>query len=346
MASIEPYQTQAGKRFMVRYRDPNRRQIMKKGFRTKRDAQNFAAQTETAKLDGTYIDPSAGRLTVGELGKEWLQSMTHVRESSRTAYDTALRIHVSPAFGTRQVATITTSDVRAWVANTSKNSGARTVRRAHYVLQAILETAAQDRRITRNPARGIKNLPPLPSKRHVYLDYPDVERLAIAAEDYGTLVRVAAYCGLRWGEIAALERDNIDLTGRRIHVRRTVSGNGYDLPKNGQERSVAYPDFLHAELSRAVLAADGLVFPQARPKNFESWWETTRRKAGMSITFHDLRHSAASFAVSSGASVKMIQRMLGHASAAMSLDVYADLFEQDADEAMERMAEARKRALA
>lgn len=53
------------------------------------------------------------------------------------------------------------------------------------------------------------------------------------------------------------------------------------------------------------------------------------------MTIHDLRHTAASLAVSAGANIKAVQRMLGHASAAMTLDVYADLFDDDLDEVAE-----------
>ena len=346
MASIEPYDTQKGRRYMVRYRKPDRRQATKKGFTTKRDAKLWAATVETNKAAGTYIDPTAGRVTINVLGPEWLASMSHVREASRRAYETALRVHVTPTWGGWPVADISTSDVRQWVADLSQRRGARTVRRAHYVLQAILETAAQDRIIPRNPARGIKNLPPLPKKRRVYLTYEQVERLAQCAGKHGTLVKIAAYCGLRWGEIAALEAEHIDLTARRIHVRQTISGKGLELPKNGEERSVAYPAFLHAELVEAVLAADGRVFSQTRPQSTESWWDTARRRAGVGVVFHDLRHACASFAVSSGASVKVVQNMLGHRSAAMTLDVYSDLFDQDLDDIAARMEAARELAIA
>jgi integrase len=55
------------------------------------------------------------------------------------------------------------------------------------------------------------------------------------------------------------------------------------------------------------------------------------------ITAHSLRHAAASLAISSGANVKVVQRMLGHASAAMTLDTYADLFDSDLDSAAENV---------
>ena len=59
------------------------------------------------------------------------------------------------------------------------------------------------------------------------------------------------------------------------------------------------------------------------------------------ITPHDLRHTAASLAISAGANVKAVQRMLGHASAAMTLDIYADLFEDDLDDVSDRLDKVR-----
>ena len=64
------------------------------------------------------------------------------------------------------------------------------------------------------------------------------------------------------------------------------------------------------------------------------------------MTVHDLRHTAASLAISSGANVKAVQRMLGHASAAMTLDVYADLFDDDLDTVSVSLNDARNAAIA
>lgn len=113
-------------------------------------------------------------------------------------------------------------------------------------------------------------------------------------------------------------RKNVDLEERRGRIRAEVS-------KNSQERSVGYPAFMHYRFRELVLATDphGALIPSV----------------------HDLRHSAASFAVSEGASLKVVQNMLGHSSAAMTLDVYSDLFDTDVDDVAERMDAARKRSM-
>jgi integrase len=72
----------------------------------------------------------------------------------------------------------------------------------------------------------------------------------------------------------------------------------------------------------------------------QSWWLTALREAGLErLTPHDLKHTAASLAVSAGANVKALQRMLGHKSASMTLDTYADLFEDDLSNVAERLNE-------
>ena len=74
MATIEKYQTTSGATlYRVRYRTPDNRQTDKRGFNTKRDAEQFAATVEVAKLRGEYVAPSVGKTTVGELGPAWLE---------------------------------------------------------------------------------------------------------------------------------------------------------------------------------------------------------------------------------------------------------------------------------
>ena len=76
-------------------------------------------------------------------------------------------------------------------------------------------------------------------------------------------------------------------------------------------------------------------------------WDRAVRACGLDgLTPHDLRHTAASLAVAAGANVKAVQRMLGHASAAMTLDVYAGLFGDDLDTVADLLDEAAKRAAA
>jgi integrase len=163
-------------------------------------------------------------------------------------------------------------------------------------------------------------------------------------------VLVLAFCGLRWGEAAGLKVGRVDLLKRRLTVAETLSEVGGHLvwgtPKNHQVRSVPIPNFVVGQLAEVIgyRAHDELLFTTWHGKplrnlNFRrDVFDHAADDAGMAgLTPHELRHTAASLAVSAGANVKAVQRMLGHASAAMTLDVYSGLFDADLDGVAERL---------
>ena len=124
-------------------------------------------------------------------------------------------------------------------------------------------------------------------------------------------------------------------------------------PKSHSRRSVRLPRFLVDELARTVMTRprDEPAFPSPpgavlRNRNARAaWFDAAAREIGVpGLTPHELRHTAASLAVSAGADVKAVQRMLGHASAAMTLDRYADPFDDDLDEAADRRDALRSRS--
>ncbi len=155
---------------------------------------------------------------------------------------------------------------------------------------------------------------------------------------------VLSYCGLRWGEAAALRVSRLDLLRRRVTVAESVTEvRGrleWDAPKSRHWRSVPLPRFLVDDLAAHVACkvADNLVFTTSRGAVLRNlnWrrdcFDRAAASAGLAgLVPHELRHTAASRAVSAGANVKAVQRMLGHASAAMTLDVYSGLFDDDLD---------------
>jgi hypothetical protein len=100
MATIESYETSTGaKRYMVRYRTPQRTQTKKRGFKTKRDAQEFAATVEVEKTTGAYVAPSLGMITVGELGPAFLARQAHHKPSWTARIESVWRVHVEPKWG-------------------------------------------------------------------------------------------------------------------------------------------------------------------------------------------------------------------------------------------------------
>jgi integrase len=357
MATIKRYENISGATlWRVRWRTPENRETQKRGFKTKRDAALFAANLEVSKARGEYIAPTVGRTTVGALGPAWLSRQRgHMKASGFRSYDSAWRVHVQPRWAQTPIAEVRFSDVQAWVADMSAKRGPVIVATAYSVLARILDDAVRDRILASNPARGVK-LPKRAPRRNVYLTAAQLGRLADESGRYRSLVLLLGVGGLRWGEAAALRVSDVDFLRRRIELHRNAVavGKGFEVGslKSGKNRAVVLPGFVIDALAQTAegKGRDDLLWPSATggylapPSSTDSWLSgavSRCRKADPAfprVTAHALRHTAASLAISAGANPKVVQRMLGHASAAMTLDVYADLFESDLDAVAENVA--------
>lgn len=362
MGSIHAYSTTSGRRYRISYRKPDGGQATLRGFRTKRDAELRLAEVEISKSRGQFVDPADSRTPIGILGAEWIDSRrADLKPSTFRSIDSAWRIHVQPKWESRAVGGIRHSEIQTWITDLSQTHSPTTVRRVHEVLAGILDVALRDRRISANAARGVK-LPRKTAKPRAYLTHQQVAELAGEAS-YPELVVFLAYTGLRWGEATGLRVKHVDLKRRRVSVEENAVEVGSFIeigtPKTHEKRQVPYPAFYAEAMERltAGKTREQLVFGDGkihvrRPKSTTGWFNSAVARAQAAsraaieqaqkegeeppphfprVTPHDLRHTAASLAISAGANVKAVQRMLGHASAAMTLDTYADLFDDDLD---------------
>jgi integrase len=359
MATISKYQTSSGATlYRVRYRTPGRGQTDKRGFKTKRDAEVFANSVEVSKLKGEYVSPTNARVTVAELGPPWLaRQRGHLKVSGYRPLEVAWRLRVAPRWGRVALGDIRPTAVQQWVSDLGRGAkpvGATVVTRAHHVLSAILADAVADRMLASNPAAGIK-LPRKSRKRPLYLTHQQVAGLAVAAGEYEPLL-LLAYTGLRWGEAIGLRIRDLDMLRRRVTVAENAVQVGSEIfvgtPKGHKQRTVPLPAFLLPYLARQCEGRDrdALLFPGKDGRHMKrngsqyGWFSKAVEASGVPRTTpHDLRHTAASLAVSAGANVKAIQKMLGHASAAMTLDIYADLFDDDLEAVAVALDDARLR---
>jgi len=189
MATVKRYEISTGATlYRVRYRTPEGRQTQRRGFATKREAEQWANRVEVDKTTGQYIAPTVGKVTIGTLGPPWLQRQRgHMKPSGYRSYESAWRVHVEPAWGARRIAGIRYSEVQAWVAALAKRRGPVIVQTAHSVLARILDDAVRDQALASNPARGVK-LPRQAPRRHAYLSAAQLDALATEAGRYRSLV--------------------------------------------------------------------------------------------------------------------------------------------------------------
>ncbi|GAS87551.1 tyrosine-type recombinase/integrase [Mycolicibacterium brisbanense] len=347
-----------GKRWRARYVDANGREVAK-GFTRKVDATQWLENVTSTIVTGTYVAPGAGTVTVGEMHHQWLKTQAHVKDSTKAARASAWSVHVQDAWENTAVAEVQTSAVRAWIdelhrpeSDGGSGAAAPTIENALGVLRMVLALAVEDRRIPRNPCDGVK----APRRTHsarAYLTHQQVAELADAMARDGLVVRFLAYTGLRYGEMAALKVQNFDMLRRRVNIRESVTEvKGkltWSTPKNHERRSVPFPKFLVEDLAAQMRGKgrEDLVFsaPAGGVLRIATFRTRVFNKAVDQLralddegkpttdwprpTLHDLRHTAASLAISAGANVKAVQTMLGHKSAALTLDTYADLFPDD-----------------
>ena len=352
-----------GKRWLARWVDSDGRE-QSKCFSNKRDAESWLATEVVAPMaTGCYVAPRAGQVTVGELHAKWVGTQApegHHGSHSRVH----LGGHVEGRWSGVAAADVRTSDVRSWVADmTASGAGAATVENSVSVLRQILAMAVEDRRIARNPCAGVK-VPRRTHRPRGYLTHEQVELLAQAVGGPGaTVVRFLSYSGLRWGEMAALRVSDLrHAAPRRVLISRAVAEvrgkTVWSTPKSDERRSVPFPAFLADELAAGMVGKgrDDLVFTRrmaalcayrTSPRVFTAAVKRlmTAVPKFPRVTPHDLRHTAVSLAVSAGANVKAVQTMLGHASAVLTLDTYADLFPDDLEMVSAALDDARRAAL-
>ncbi len=330
-------------------------------FRTKKEAERYERSQHSAMEQGLWVDPRGGKVTLEAWAAEWERTVVHLRASTRRIYSANLRNHILPELGPIELGKLTPSMLRAWLSGlTTKTSGhgkplaPGSVAQAYRTLNRVLAAAVDDELLGRNPLRGVRppRVEPEPMR---FLTHDEVATLASVVDPrYRAFVLVAAYTGLRAGELIGLRRKHVDLLRRTVTVVEQVQyiGGGHlTLPPKSAagRRSVAVPavvaDGLSGHLGRfAEPGPDGLVFPAPdggflRLENFRKRvWLPAVTKAGLSpLRIHDLRHTCASLAIAAGADVKVLQRMLGHASAALTLDRYGHLLPGQAESVASRL---------
>jgi integrase len=333
----------------ARYRDPAGKEHARH-FPRKVDAQKWLDSVTSAVVTGTYTDPKASGVIVAEWASTWLAGQVHLKPSSLTRTRGVVRGYLVPRWGALKLRDISHADVQRWVTELSAGGlSPASVARTFNVFAQMLDLAVRDKRLPSNPARGVR-LPRQASKARRFLTAEQVEALALECGQHALVVRFLAYTGLRWGEMAALRVQDIDPLRRRIYVARSVTEDSgrilFDSTKTGEPRTVPMPRFLAEAVAESVVGRppESLVFESPRGgllrnRNFN---KRTFAPAAAAIgepdlTPHGLRHTAASLAIAAGGNVKVIQQMLGHATASMTLDLYGHLFPDQLDDVADRL---------
>lgn len=336
-----------------RYIDPNAdrclfRDVADQWIETKLDvkASTFGRYKRELRV---YINPTWGDKTLREITLKELQAW--VNKLQKGDYKAELPRN------------------KKGVMRKPKPLSARSIRNiVKVVMAAVFEHAISNKWIRENPAKQVTT-PKIETKDEdmVFLTVPEVELIADKASDVGRdvdglLVRFLAYTGVRINEALALQIQDLDFEGRKARIRRTWSDDGdgrmqLSTPKNGEARTIALPASLIPQLRELAegQSKNEFLFRAKRggyihDHNWRSriWYPTVRavEMEDEGVNIHSLRHTYASIAIANGADVKTLQKQLGHASASITLDIYAALWPERLNEVADAVDQARMDGIA
>jgi integrase len=300
----------------------------------------------------------ASEITLNEFLDRWLTNAARpkLRDKSYRSYEGLLRRYIRPALGERILSTITPLDVQATCQQlVDRGLSSRTVRYAHTVLRSALRQAIRWRLMLQDPTDGAQ-LPRLGRREMHVLNAEQARSFLEAAlkTHYGPVFAVALTTGMRPSEYLGLKWQDVDWDRGTVGVVRTLEKvkGGWrfaDTKRDRSRRVIKLQEWvleklkgLHAGRRRSKYdmpeAAD-LVFttPEGRPiysDKLAQRFKAILREAGLpAMRLYDLRHTAATLALSAGVPPKVVAEQLGHASAAFTLDVYSHLLPHMQDEA-------------
>lgn len=334
-------------RYQASYLDPHgKRTNAPETFTAKVDADAWLSIQRAALETGSWRGKDE-RVTVGDYAEGWFAGLK-VKPRTRYNYRATYDRWIAPTFRATPMTAVTTAMVRKWL-GIFPESKPMARAQGYKVLARIFRDAAEDGVVSESPVK-VRGAADYRAKREGHaLTVPEV--LAIAErmpEGRGLLVTLAAFCALRPGEVLALRRRDVDTAQRLVHIRETASakygGPEYIGPAKtaASIRTVHYP----AELDEAVReqleehAAEGSMghlFPRrtdpTQPLAYSTFGSNFRAAAEAAevddVRPHDLRHTGATLAAATGATVRELMARLGHTSPAVAMRYQHAVRERD-----------------
>jgi integrase len=326
---------------------------------TAKHAEAWIVRTRRDLSLGLHQEPAADQSAAPVFqpyADAWL-ARRRIKESTRGLYAGIIATHLIPVFGRTRLDRITPTMVSDWHTDLLPDHPTRRAH-AYALLRTILNTAVEEDLIAANPCR-IKGAGQ--AKRASRTEVPTVVQVAALAEamppgKYRTMTLMAAWCGLRFGELAALRRKDVELDRDGapvvVKVQRGVYRGVVDTPKSAAGvRGVAIPPHIRSAVAEQLAgrpkAGDALLFPGKRSAElmahdqYRNAFYRARAVVGLpTLRPHDLRHFSATTAARTGASLAELQARLGHSTVNAAMRYQHAVQGRDAAiaEAMSRLA--------
>ncbi|WP_324738840.1 tyrosine-type recombinase/integrase [Mycobacterium sp. 5-140-3-2] len=365
-----------GKRWLSRWVD-NKGREQSKSFVRRADAQKHAEGIATALNTGTYADPRRSTMTFATVAEEWFDGKRGALEPKTVAGNRSLLdVVVLPKWADTPLRDIQHPDIQDWVNWLRESPDARTrparshdddddepkglsaarVIHAFQVVDQVLNYAIRSRYIAVNPADGV-HLPRKASRRDKALSHEQIRSLADAAGELSTVVYVLGYGGMRYGELAALRVNNVQVGRSRLWIARSIThvsgvGDREGPTKTHQERWVTLPRFVMDKVADTIRGHDESEFVFARqdgeamPLDYFRWRFDKACAAAelVNVTPKTLRHTAGSLALAAGATIVTVSKLMGHKDVTTTMNIYAHELPDDFDNLASAMDSAARKA--
>lgn len=300
-------------------------------FRTKGEADRWLSIVETDLARGTWTDDRLGREPFGRYARAWIGDNPKIGPRWRETCERNLRLHMS-ALVAVPLRAISPGLVRDWHSAALRGSGGRTsIAQSYRFLRSVMNAAVREGAITRNPCQIPGAGSDRAKERPVASPAEVAELIEAITPRYRAAVLLAAWCGLRRGEVLGLHIEDVDLdqatvTVRRNHIELLESARRFDArPKtDAGYRTVSIPPHVlhvlvehlqqYAGAVRVFVGRDGAPM---RGDAVRQAFVRARVRTGMDgFRFHDLRHTGQTLAAATGATLPDLMKRLGHASPA------------------------------
>ena len=301
---------------------------------TKRDAERRLAEIISDLNNGAYVDPV--HVTLASYLDQWMRDYVDVSVRPRTAqgYATIVR-KLQDGLGQVSIVDLKAQHVQRYYARLlAVGLSAQTVLHHHRLLHQALGQAVKWDMLTRNVMERVTP-PRLRKPDFRSLEPSEVWRLLEAAKrtDYHLPIHLATYTGLRRSEVLGLRWSDVDLDARKLVVNRTMvalrsAPTHIDQPKSRRSRRVVVFGPETESLLRSHRASPGTQVcaradgTEIRPYALTHVFRKIADSCGLSVRFHDLRHTHASLLLASGVPVHVVQARLGHESIQTTVDIY------------------------
>ncbi|MCX6459163.1 MAG: tyrosine-type recombinase/integrase [Actinobacteria bacterium] len=350
-------------RFQASYINPaGLRQRAPDTFESRAAAGDWLTVQESTILQQTWTDPTLRNIAFGPYAERWIKERAGLRPRTIQLYEWMFERYLKSTLGPMNLSAIDPAVIRSWRLNLLTLGNSETmVAKAYRLLRAIFNTAVEDELIRRNPCRITGGGTEKPSERPV-LELPQVVALAaLIPQRQRSMILLATFASLRYGEVTALQRADVDFEAGTVsinHAFTEVPGRGLVLgpPKSrAGVRTIAVPSTVMAALKdhfqRYVSdSPDAFVFTGVKGKpirrsHFNGLvdWKAAVAEIGVpQLHFHDLRHTGNTLAASSGVSTRDLMARMGHDSMNAAL-IYQHATKQ-ADKKISDSLDARLRA--